>query len=211
MSNQRLRPLFAAAGLLALIWLVCWAGFAISRGSKMTPEKIRQYVRSVDFGKLSSAERMKALLALAAKLNAIPREERMQAHLSEDWRPWFAQMTESEKETFIAATLPADVKQMIDSFEKLTPERRKRTIDEAMKNLKKEQAPTAQDKTGDNGDNSSTNAPVTLSPEMVQKAETLGLRTFYSESSPETKAELAPLLEEVQRQMESGRSFHGEN
>jgi len=43
---------------------------------------------------------------------------------------------------------------------------------------------------------------------LTQKAQTLGLKTFFSQSSPETKAELAPLLEEVQRQMQSGRSFH---
>jgi hypothetical protein len=188
------------------IWLAAWAGFAISRNSKMTAEKIRQYVHSIDFGKLSAEERSKAILALAVKLNALSREDRLRLRGQEEWRSWFAQMTEAEKEEFIDATLPTDVTQMIDAFERLPADKRKKTIDDAMKNLKKmsDQA--------DNADASSgtvdTNSPAYLDPQLTQKAQTLGLKTFFSQSSPETKAELAPLLEEVQRQMESGRSFH---
>ena len=36
----------------------------------------------------------------------------------------------------------------------------------------------------------------------------IGLNTFYSQSSPETKAELAPLVEQMQQQLQSGRNFH---
>jgi len=72
-----------------------------------------------DFGKLSAEERSKALLALAAKLNALSREDRLKLPRQEEWRSWFMQMTESEKEEFIDATLPTDVTQMIDAFERL--------------------------------------------------------------------------------------------
>jgi hypothetical protein len=61
---------------------------------------------------------------------------------------------------------------------------------------------------------SGTNAPLDgtkginsapISPELEAKIRTIGLNTFYSQSSAETKAELAPVLEELQHQMESGR------
>lgn len=201
MQGRRLRPLFFALGAIAIIWVLAAAGYLIARNSKMTAEKVERYVHSIDFAKLSPAERARVLKELAARLNALSREERQRARLDNAWRPWFEAMTDDEKAEFIDLTVPNDVKQMLTAFEQMPSDKRKKIVDSAMKNLQNGQ----DNSSSTNANSTSTNGPVQLSPELVQKAETLGLKTFYTEGSAETKAELAPLIEEMQAVMQSGR------
>jgi hypothetical protein len=110
---------------------------------------------------------------------------------------WFAQMTDAEQTQFIEATMPTGLKQMITAFEQLPEEKRRRAIDDAMKNLRSVDRRSA--------NRSGTNGPPPVSPEVEAKVRTIGLKSFYSQSSAQTKAELAPLLEALQREMESGK------
>src|SRR5262249_14654391 len=116
------------------------------------------------------------------------------------------QMTEDEKGAFIEATMPTGFKQMIESFEQLPEDKRRKTIDDAMRQLRQEENRI---RNSEEGAAPGTNGPPPLSLELQAKIRTLGLKTFYSQSSAQTKAELAPVLEEMQRVMESGRPFRG--
>src|SRR5882672_5144488 len=204
MLSQRWRPVFFCVLAVLVIWIVAIIGFRIARNSKMTAEKVKVYVESVDLLKLTGAARAKAIKDLADKLNALSIEERRQARLDRIARGWFDQMTEEEKAGFIEATMPTGFKQMLASFEQLPEEKRRRTVDDALRRLKEERDKM---QAGDNGmAQGATNGPV-LSEELQAKVRTIGLKTFYSQSSAQTKAELAPVLEELQRVMESGRPF----
>ena len=206
MIDRRKRPLLIGAVVVAAAWLLALAGYTVAKNSKMTAEKVRAYAASVELSKLSGEARAKALRELAAKLNALSPEERRRARLDRVWQAWFEEMTEEEKGEFIDATMPTGFKQMLASFEQLTEERRRKAIDDAMKRLKEAQERIQE---GEEPPVPGTNRPTVLSEELQQKAAKIGLKTFYSESSAQTKAEMAPLLEELQRMMESGRLFRG--
>jgi hypothetical protein len=203
MLTARQRPILVAAAALAVIWILALGGYAIAKHAKVTPEKVRAYVESVDFGHLSAAERAKALKKLAAMLNALSLEERRSLRLDSAAYRWFEQMTEDEKGEFLEATMPTGFKQMLNAFEEMPEDKRQRFVDQAVKQMKEARAKMAA-----NGElppqPGGTNGGVVLSEELQKKVTTIGLKSFYSQSSAQTKAEMAPLLEEMQRMMEFG-------
>ena len=205
MQSQRWRPVFLFAAAILGIWLVALAGYRIARNARMTADKVRAYAESVDISKLSGAARAKAIRDLEAKLNALSLEERRKARFERVSRGWFDEMTEQEKAEFIEATMPTGFKQMLTSFEQLPEDKRRRSVDDALRRLREARDQMNAGQPGANP--GGTNSQPVLSDELQAKVRSIGLKTFYSQSSAQTKAELAPVLEELQRVMESGRPF----
>jgi hypothetical protein len=185
--------------VLVGIWALAAVGFVIARNAKVTAEKVRAYVESVDLAKLSAADRAKALQELADKINRLSREERQRLRLDRTAIGWFEQMTEDEKGQFIEATMPTGFKQMITAFEELPEEKRRRAVDNALRGLRE-----ASNRMQGSAAVVGVTNPPPISEELEAKVRTIGLKTFYSQSSAQTKAELAPVLEELQRVMEMG-------
>jgi hypothetical protein len=205
--NARYRPVIFAVAALMAVWLAALGGYALSDHFKMTAEKLRAFVMGTDLSKLTGEARAKALRDLADKINALSPEERRQARVDRLWNEWFKDMTEEEKGQFLDATLPSGFHQMLASFEQQAPEKRQKAIDDAIKRIRQQR--DNPDKKPGPPDPNATNGPPVLSPELQQKVTSIGLNSVYSTSSAETKAELAPLLEEIQKSMESGRMLRG--
>jgi hypothetical protein len=203
MFNQRHRAIYLAVAALALIWALAFAGYRIAQNMKVTPDKVRAYTASVDFSHLTGAEREAALQKLAAMLNALSLEERQSLRFDHTYYKWFEQMTDAEKSEFIAATMPTGFKQMIGAFQDMPQDKRQRVVSQAVKRMKDQRdqmAATGQlPPQGTNG--------VVLSQDLQDQVTKIGLETFYSQSTAQTKAELGPLLEEMQRTMELGRTL----
>jgi len=142
------------------------------------------------------------LKKLAAMLNALSLEERRSVRLDRAAYRWFEEMTEEEKGEFLEATMPTGFKQMLNAFEEMPQDKRQRLVDQAVKQMKETREKMAA--TGELPPQTGTNAGPALSEELQKKVTTIGLKTFYSQSSAQTKAEMAPLLEEMQRMMEFG-------
>jgi hypothetical protein len=204
MVSQRWRAVWFSAFSVCVIWFVALTGYRVVKNARMTADKVSAYVDSLDLSKLSGDDRAKAIQALSDKLNALSPEERRRARLQRIAWTWFDQMTEEERSAFLDATMPTGFKQMLSSFEQLPEDKRRKTIDDALQRLKEARL---QIQAGDLP--AGTNAQPVLSDDLQAKIRTIGLKTFYSQSSAQTKAELAPVLEELQRVMETGRPFRG--
>lgn len=206
MLSQRWRPVVFAVTAIVVVWVLAVVGYRYARNARVTAEKVKAYAESVNLSNLSGEARAKAIHKLADMLNSLSIEERRKARVERTAGSWFDQMTDEEKGAFIDATMPTGFKQMLAAFEQLPEDKRHKAIDDAMRHLRDEQNRIQ----ADEGDpNAGTNGEPVLSPELQAKIRTIGLKTFYSQSSAQTKAELAPVLEELQHVMESGRPFRG--
>ncbi len=196
MANSRFRPfLYAAVGLVA-VWAAVWAAYAYAHHMKMTAEKVRAYALGLNLDRLSADARAKSLKELADRINSLSPDERQKWRQGGEWKDLFNRMTEEERGNFIDATLPSGFKQALDAFSQMPPEKRKKMVDNALTKMKEDAAAGM----GPGTPNSNPNGPQ-LSPELEQKVRGLGLKVLYSQSSPETRADLAPLVEEIQRQV----------
>jgi hypothetical protein len=210
MSSPRRRIVWYAVAVVLIGWAIALTGFQIAKHTRMTSEKVAAYLRGVDLGRLNADGRSRALRELARKMNALSLEERHRARISGDWDKWFAAMTDDEKVRLIEATLPSGFKQMLNSFEALPEAKRRQAIDRAMAQLKKARLEQQGEpfEPGPDGERPGERME-DLSPELQQRVVEIGLKSYYSQSSAQTKAELAPLLEEMQQLMESGMLFRG--
>ncbi len=188
---------------LAGIWAVALAGWWIASRLKITPEKVTAFVDGTDLSKLAATDRASAIQRLADMLNKLSLDERQRLRMDRTAYRWFELMTEEEKGQFIEATMPTGFKQMISAFEEMPEDKRKLAINDALKRMRSTNERI--NATELQGGGPGTNRPPRLSPELEAKVRTIGLKTFYSQSSAQTKAEMAPLLEELQKAMESGR------
>src|SRR5258708_19013878 len=169
MLQQRHRPILFGIGALVLVWLLAWGGYAISKHSKMTAVRVRQFQDALDLPRLSAAARMKALKALADKVNGLSPEERQHWQLDLDW---FALLTDDEKAFFIDAFMPGEMQMALRMFEQWPKERQQEEIDKAFKDLRARAANPGSRQHG-------TNGPL-FSPELDKKIRTMGLNTLFN-------------------------------
>ena len=204
--SPRTRPFAIALAVLATAWGLAFGGFCLARHLKPTPEKVRAFLHSVDFSKLTGPQRAEVLRKLAKMLNALTLEERREARVDGEMAKWFAAMTDAEKTGFMEATMPSGFQQMFTAFEQMPADKRRKAVDDSVKRMREQREKAAQAGPEDVA-SADTGKPAELPAELREKAVQIGLKTFYDTGSAQMKAELAPMLEEMQRSMESGQLF----
>jgi hypothetical protein len=201
-----MRWMLLATSFITAILLVAWVGYGIAENSRVTADKVTQYARTTELAGLPGAARAEALRRLEDMINRLSVDERRKWRHDGAWKKWLDEMTEVEKGQFIEATMPSGFKQWLDTFDGLPADRRKQFIDELSEHLRDTHQLMTDREPGQVTSMYGTNSPPLLSAELEKRARTIGIKTFYTESSAETKAELAPFLEELQHETERGSS-----
>lgn len=184
-----MRPLWIkAATALAAIWLVVGGVIKWAHHAKPTPESVAKYMDTHPLDGRPAADRKKVIDDVADQLNRLGYEERRETRMEKRPDKFFKFLTPDEQAYFIDRTVPAGFKQMMEAINKMTPEKRAQFVAKAITDMRRDREEGAD------------NAPKLDDPN-VQKIVTAGLKSFYTDASPETKMDLAPLIDEMQQNL----------
>ncbi len=183
MNSTRTTAIIALIG----VWVVAGAIVFFARSARPSPEAVGEYIRTHQLTpEQSQKERDKILTKAANQLNQLTYEERRELRREHGMDKFFRSLTPEEQARFLDLTLPVGFSQMMDAFNKMPPEKRKKFVEKTLEEMRKHQPEEA--------------------PKLDNNAQRIihqGLRSFYSEASAQTKLDLAPLIEQMQRSMQA--------
>ena len=176
---------------LAAVWAVAGGAIHWLHASQPTAASVTDYLTRTHLTNDSSRDRAKTIWSVEDQLNEVSFDERQRLQRSGVTRQFFRELTPAEQTAFLDATLPADFKQMMEAFNKMEPAKRKEFVDHAVEEMKKHEG---------------EGPPPGVDAQMNQQFIDQGLKSFYTDANSDTKLDLAPLIEQMQRNLQGGGS-----
>jgi hypothetical protein len=197
--------LIKAVLVIALVWAAVWGVSKFVGGMRVTPEKALTFIAENDLSKIEDPDQRKQVLGdLAEMLNAMePAEvqefqEEMFAdddNPEERGRQLFEGLSQEEQWYFMEKRIGRAFDQMMQAFNDMDREERKKIVQRTVRQMRSDE----------NGSGRALDRLEGQDREFVEKVTTEGFRAYYEEASAETKLDLAPVLEEMQRNLGGGR------
>ena len=176
--------------VLCAIWAVAGGAIYLARSAKPTAQSVAAYIQGNDINSKAGEDRKKMIDRVSAMMNRITLDERQELRREHVTDNFFRSLTPDEQAAFLDATLPTGFKQMMDAFNKMDPAKRKELVDRTLTEMRKHE-----------GDQ----PPRNIDDKNVQKIVDQGLHSFYSDASADVKLDLAPVIEQMQKNLQGGR------
>lgn len=175
--------------LLVAVWAIVGGVIWWMDHTKPTPEKLAAYLSNNPLAGKDEDDRSKTISKAADQINGLSFEQRRELRMGRKLDSFFRSLTPEEQARFLDLTLPTGFKQMMDAFNKMDAEKRKKFVERTLDQMRKEEG---------------EDIPREDDPH-VQKMVEQGLRSFYSDASADVKMDFAPLLEQMQKNLQFGR------
>jgi hypothetical protein len=173
--------------LVAGVWLIAAIVIHFANASHPTAATVTAYVQSLDLDTLQGAERARAIERMEKMVNHITFEDRQQLDRERISRDFLHKLTPAEQDAYLDATLPTGFQQLMDSFNKMDPVKRKQIVSQALERMKEHQ-----------GQGPPPGADSNIAQHVVDQ----GLKSFYRDANADVKLDLAPLVEQMQLNLE---------
>jgi hypothetical protein len=173
--------------LIAAVWLVAAVVIHFANASQPTAASVTAYVHSIDLDSLQGEARARAIERMEKMVNRISFEDRQQLDRERIGREFLHKLTPAEQDAYLDATLPTGFQQLMDSFNKMDPVRRKQIVSDALARMKEHE-----------GQGRPPGADSNIAQHVIDQ----GLKSFYRDANADVKLDLAPLVEQMQRNLE---------
>jgi len=185
--NPPMKFWLKTAGLIAAVWLVAVIVIHFARASQPTADTVIAYVSATNLAGLSSDARAHAIQRMEDMMNRITIDDRGRLDRTASYHDFFNALTPAEQDSYLDATLPTGFQQLMESFNKMDPLKRKQFVNDALARMKEQE---------DNG-------PIPgVDSHIAQRIIDNGLKAFYSTADADVKLDLSPLIEQMQRNLE---------
>ena len=185
-----MHPWLKAAFALAAVWIVAGLGLWYLHATRPTPQSVTAFLDGSNVAAKSGRDREKTIGRAASQLNDLSFEQRQFLQKNGSTRRFFTALTKPEQSAFLDATLPADFKQMMEVFNKMDSAKRKEFVARAVDEMKKHAG----------------EPPPDMDDAMRDRIVDQGLKSFYSDADAGTKIDFAPLIEQMQRNLQFGNT-----
>ena len=197
--------LLKAGIVLVVLWAGVWGVSKYVSGLRPTPDKAVAFVADNDLSQIGDPEERKRVLAeLAEMLNGMDGaevqefQEKMFAgeeNPDERGRQIFEGLSPEEQWYFMERRIGRAFDQMMQAFNDMDREERKKIVERTLNDMRR----------NGNGNGPALGRLEGQDREFVERVTTEGFRAYYEEASAETKLDLAPVLEQMQRNLGGGR------
>lgn len=179
---------------VAVAWIAAAGSIAFFRSQRVTAEKVVAFIGAKPLRDLSAEDRLRRIEDLADRVNRLDFEERQKFRLEKRLRNFFLEMSEPERARYLELTLPGGMRNMMEAFNKMTPQKRKQIVSRAVTELSR---------LSEQGDRAEMEKA--LGDESLKKIAAEGMKAYLSQASSQTKLDLQPVLEQVQNILQMGR------
>jgi hypothetical protein len=170
--------------VLAVVWLVIGGAIWIVRKNRPTPERIAEFVNANSLEGKAASERAKLIESVAGQVNRLEYEQRRELDRQRKLEVFWKALTAEEKSRYLDLVLPTGFKQMMESFNKMEPGKRRRMVQKAVDDLRSRE--------GERPERA-------LNDPQFRKIVDQGLKSFYSDATIDAKMDALPFLEALEQ------------
>jgi len=170
--------------VLAGLWLGIGGIVFLIRKNKPTAESVAAFAGANALDGRQPADRAKLIEKVAAQVNRLGFEERQRLNHQRKLEAFWNSLNADERSRYLELVLPSGFKQMMENFNKMPTEKRKRLVRKAVDDLH----------SGEGG-----GPPRDMDDAQLRKIVDQGLKSFYSDATIDAKMDALPFLEALEQ------------